>query len=46
MPKRRPAMLPIPGTGKVAHVEENVAADAIELTEEEFGDIDAAAGKG
>jgi aryl-alcohol dehydrogenase-like predicted oxidoreductase len=29
---RSPAMLPIPGTGSVAHLEENVAAAAIELT--------------
>jgi aryl-alcohol dehydrogenase-like predicted oxidoreductase len=29
---RSPAMLPIPGTGSVAHLEENVVAAAIELT--------------
>ena len=29
---RSPAILPIPGTGSVAHVEDNVAAAAIELT--------------
>ena len=29
---RSPAMLPIPGTGSVAHLEENIAAAAIELT--------------
>jgi aryl-alcohol dehydrogenase-like predicted oxidoreductase len=29
-------MLPIPGTSKVAHLEENVAAAHIELTDEEF----------
>ena len=30
--KRSPVMLPIPGTGKVAHLEENVGAAAIKLT--------------
>jgi pyridoxine 4-dehydrogenase len=34
--KRSPVMLPIPGTGKVAHLEENVGAAAINLTDEEF----------
>ena len=34
--KRSPVMLPIPGTSKVAHLEENVAAAGIELTDEEF----------
>jgi pyridoxine 4-dehydrogenase len=34
--KRSPVMLPIPGTSKVAHLEQNVAAAAIELSEQEF----------
>ncbi len=34
--KRSPVMLPIPGTSKVAHLEENVAAAAIHLSDEEF----------
>jgi pyridoxine 4-dehydrogenase len=34
--KRSPVMLPIPGTSKVKHLEENVAAAGIELTDEEF----------
>ena len=34
--KRSPVMVPIPGTSKVAHLEENVAAAQIELTEAEF----------
>src|SRR3954471_4660469 len=34
--KRSPTMLPIPGTSKVAHLEENVAAAGIELSDEEF----------
>ena len=29
---RSPAMLPIPGTGSVAHLEENIGAAAIDLT--------------
>ncbi|HEU4642108.1 MAG TPA: aldo/keto reductase, partial [Gemmatimonadaceae bacterium] len=33
---RSPVMLPIPGTSKVAHLEENVAAAAIELSDDEF----------
>jgi aryl-alcohol dehydrogenase-like predicted oxidoreductase len=38
--KRSPVMLPIPGTSKVAHLEENVATAAIELNEEEFAGLD------
>ncbi len=34
--KRSPAMLPIPGTSKVSHLEENAAAAKIELTDAEF----------
>jgi pyridoxine 4-dehydrogenase len=34
--KRSPVMLPIPGTSKVAHLEENVAAAKITLTDDEF----------
>jgi len=34
--KRSPVMLPIPGTSKVAHLEENVAAAEITLTDDEF----------
>jgi aryl-alcohol dehydrogenase-like predicted oxidoreductase len=29
-------MLPIPGTGKVKHLEENVAAVTVTLSDEEF----------
>ena len=32
---RSPAMLPIPGTGSVAHLEENIAAASVELTPDE-----------
>ncbi len=38
--RRSPAMLPIPGTGSVAHLEENVAAAAIALGEAEFAELD------
>src|SRR5215468_5748028 len=38
--KRSPVILPIPGTGQVKHLEENVAAASIELTDEEFRTLD------
>ena len=41
--KRSPVMLPIPGTGKVKHLEENVAAADITLSDEEFATLDKAA---
>jgi pyridoxine 4-dehydrogenase len=34
--KRSPVMLPIPGTSSVAHLEENVAAAEISLSDDEF----------
>ena len=34
--KRSPVMLPIPGTSKVSHLEENVAAASLELSDEDF----------
>jgi pyridoxine 4-dehydrogenase len=34
--KRSPAILPIPGTSSVAHLEENVAAAKVQLSDEEF----------
>jgi aryl-alcohol dehydrogenase-like predicted oxidoreductase len=40
--KRSPVMLPIPGTSKVKHREENVAAVNVELTDEEFAGLDGA----
>lgn len=40
---RSPVMLPIPGTGSVEHLEENVAAAELELTAEEIATIDRAA---
>ncbi|GAA5533250.1 aldo/keto reductase [Deinococcus aluminii] len=38
--KRSPVMLPIPGTGKVKHLEENVAAASLQLSEEDFRLLD------
>jgi len=38
--KRSPVMLPIPGTSSVKHLEENVAAAGIGLSDEEFADLD------
>jgi pyridoxine 4-dehydrogenase len=40
---RSPAMLPIPGTGSVAHLEENVAAAALRLDDGEVADLTAEA---
>ena len=37
--KRSPAILPIPGTSKVSHLEENVAARDIVLTNAEFASL-------
>ncbi len=34
--RRSPVMLPIPGTSSVAHLEENVAAATLQLTDEQF----------
>jgi len=39
--KRSPVMLPIPGTSSVAHLEENVAASSLTLTDEEFDALSA-----
>jgi aryl-alcohol dehydrogenase-like predicted oxidoreductase len=41
MLRRSPVMLPIPGTSRVAHLDENVAGAAVTLTDEEFAQIDA-----
>jgi len=40
--QRSPVMLPIPGTSSVAHLEENVAAADLELTDDELERLDAA----
>ncbi len=41
--RRSPVMLPIPGTSSVAHVEENIAAERITLTDKEFETLSTAA---
>ena len=43
--KRSPVMLPIPGTSKVAHLEENIAAAEIALSDDEFETLAAAGAK-
>ena len=40
--KRSPIILPIPGTSKVAHLEENVAAAGLVLSDEDFAALDKA----
>jgi pyridoxine 4-dehydrogenase len=37
--RRSPAMLPIPGTNSIDHLEEDVAAAGLELTAEEFDEL-------
>jgi pyridoxine 4-dehydrogenase len=37
--RRSPAMVPIPGTSLVAHLEENVGAAGLDLTDAEFADL-------
>jgi pyridoxine 4-dehydrogenase len=39
---RSPVMLPIPGTGSVAHLEENMQAVSLRLTREEVAELNAA----
>jgi pyridoxine 4-dehydrogenase len=43
--KRSPVMLPIPGTSKVAHLEDNVRAANIKLSAEDFAALDTQAKK-
>jgi aryl-alcohol dehydrogenase-like predicted oxidoreductase len=43
---RSPSTLMIPGTSRVAHLEENVGAAALELTDAEFADLSRSAGAG
>ena len=43
--RRSPVIIPIPGTSKVAHLEENVKAREIELTAAEFEQLDKAGSK-
>jgi pyridoxine 4-dehydrogenase len=44
--KRSPATLIIPGTSSAKHLEENVGAAALELTDAEFADLSRSAGAG
>src|SRR6266705_3057235 len=37
--KRSPVMLPIPGTSSIAHLEENVEAASLQLTDEEYSEL-------
>ena len=41
--KRSPVVLPIPGTSRVDHLEDNVAAAGVELSDEDFAALDAQA---
>jgi pyridoxine 4-dehydrogenase len=41
--RRSPVMLPIPGTSKVAHLEENVGAAKMKLSDAEWREVEAAA---
>ncbi len=38
--QRSPVMLPIPGTSKVKHLEENVMAAGLKLSDEDFKALD------
>jgi aryl-alcohol dehydrogenase-like predicted oxidoreductase len=40
MLKRSPVMLPIPGTSKVKHLEENAAAASLKLSDEDYQKLD------
>jgi aryl-alcohol dehydrogenase-like predicted oxidoreductase len=41
--RRSPVMLPIPGTSRVAHLEENMQGATLELSDEDFAALEAAA---
>lgn len=41
--KRSPVMLPIPGTGSIAHLDQNIAAAMLHLSDEEFNLLGGAA---
>lgn len=42
--RRSPVMLPIPGTSSVEHLEENVAAASLELTDDEYAELSEVSG--
>ena len=39
-----PVMVPIPGTSSIEHLEENVAAGQLQLSQDELAQVEAAAG--
>jgi aryl-alcohol dehydrogenase-like predicted oxidoreductase len=41
--RRSPVLLPIPGTSKVAHLEENCAAALVQLSDDDLATLDALA---
>ncbi|MFP5203830.1 MAG: aldo/keto reductase [Acidobacteriota bacterium] len=41
--RRSPVLLPIPGTSRVEHLEENLAASGLKLSKEEWAEVEAAA---
>jgi pyridoxine 4-dehydrogenase len=41
--KRSPVMLPIPGTSSVAHLDQNLGAAELELTDEQFAALEGVA---
>ena len=42
--RRSPVMLPIPGTSSVGHLEENVAAASLGLTDDEYAELSEVSG--
>lgn len=42
--QRSPVMIPIPGTSKIAHLEENVAAAGLKLSAEDWAEVEAGFG--
>lgn len=42
--RRSPVMLPIPGTSSVAHLEENVAAASLELSDDRYSELSEVSG--
>ena len=40
--RRSPVMMPIPGTGSVQHLEENLGAAAVVLDDETYAELEAA----
>ncbi|WP_272499272.1 aldo/keto reductase [Actinomadura litoris] len=36
LPRRTPVVVPVPGTASIDHLEENLAAGRVELSDEQF----------